>query len=81
VGQALSLRRPLRPPFFVAAANLGCEPHTEAIAAGPGRWRKMKGMATVQLPNGALRRVELRGYEAHGIGKKDLKIKRYPDER
>jgi hypothetical protein len=36
----------------------------------------MKGTAT---PNGALRRVEY-WYEAHGIGKRDLKIKRYVDE-
>ena len=47
-------------------------------AYGPGRWRKMKGIATVRLPNGAVRRVD---YEAHGIGKRDLKIKRYLDER
>ena len=65
-----------------------------AIAAGPGirvrsylrkvygrgRWRKMKGIATIRLPNGALRTVELHWYEAHGIGKRDLKIKRYLDE-
>jgi len=49
-------------------------------AYGRGRWRKMKGVATVRLPNGALRRVELHWYEAHGIGKKDLRIKRYLDE-
>ena len=46
---------------------------------GRGRWRKMKGSATVRLPNGNLRRVELHWYEAHGIGKKDLKIKNYLD--
>ena len=50
-------------------------------AYGHGRWRKMKGTATVRLPNGALRAVELHWYEAHGIGKRDLKIKRYLDER
>ena len=49
-------------------------------AYGLGRWRKMKGVATVRLPNGALRRVELHWYEAHGIGKRDLRIKRYLDE-
>jgi len=49
-------------------------------AYGHGRWRKMKGTATIRLPNGALRRVELHWYEAHGIGKRDLKIKRYLDE-
>ena len=44
---------------------------------GRGRWRKCKGVATVRLPNGALRRVELHWYEAHGIGRRDLKIKTY----
>lgn len=48
---------------------------------GPGRWRKVKGIATVRLPNGVVRRVELHRYEAHGIGKRDLKIKRYLDRR
>ena len=66
----------------------------ETIAAGPGvkvrsflrktygrgRWRKLKGIATVRLPNGNLRRVELHWYEAHGIGKHDLKIKDYLDK-
>jgi len=40
----------------------------------------MKGSATILLPNGALRRVELHWYEAHGIGKKDMNIKRYLDQ-
>lgn len=48
-------------------------------AYGGGRWRKLKGVATVRLPNGALHRVELHWYEAHGIGKKDVRIKRYLD--
>lgn len=47
---------------------------------GRGRWRKLKGLATVRLPNGVHREVELHWYEAHGIGKRDLKIKRYLDE-
>ena len=45
----------------------------------PGRWRKLKGAAYVRLPNGRVRRVELHWYEAHGIGRKDTKIKRYLD--
>jgi hypothetical protein len=49
-------------------------------AYGQGRWRKVKGVATVRLPNGSLRKVELHWYEAHGIGKRDMKIKRYLDE-
>ena len=50
-------------------------------AHGRGRWRTLKGVATVRLPNGALRRVELHWYEAHGIGRRGLKIKRYLEER
>jgi hypothetical protein len=47
---------------------------------GPGSWRKRKGIATVRFANGNLRRVELHGYEAHGVGKRDLKIKDYLDK-
>lgn len=48
-------------------------------AYGSGRWRKLKGVAAVRLENGHQREVELHWYEAHGIGKRDLKIKRYLD--
>lgn len=48
-------------------------------AYGYGRWRKVKGIATVRMPNGDERKVELHWYEAHGIGKRDMKIKRYLD--
>lgn len=50
-------------------------------AYGRGRWRKVKGTATVRMPNGARREVELHWYEAHGIGKRDMKIKRYFNEK
>ena len=43
---------------------------------GRGRWRKLKGLALVRLPDGSLSRVEVHWYEAHGIGKKEIKIKR-----
>ena len=46
---------------------------------GKGCWRKLKGVATVRLKSGRLREVELHWYEAHGIGKKKLKMKRYLD--
>ena len=46
---------------------------------GPGRWRKLKGVATVRLPGGRIRRVELHWYEAHGVGRRKLKIKGYLD--
>jgi hypothetical protein len=49
-------------------------------AYGPGRWRKLKGNATVRLPNGALRRVEIHWYEAHGIGRRDVRIKEYLED-
>ena len=47
---------------------------------GAGRWRKRKGVAMVRLANGTLRRVELHWYEAHGVGRRDFKIKAYKDE-
>jgi len=46
---------------------------------GQGRWRKLKGIATVQLENGRIRLAEIHWYEAHGIGKRQMKIKRYLD--
>ena len=46
---------------------------------GPGRWRKRKGIAHVRFRSGRTRRVELHWYEAHGIGKRKIKIKRYID--
>jgi hypothetical protein len=46
---------------------------------GRGRWRKLKGVATVRLPSGRIRKVELHWYEAHGIGRRKLKIKNYLD--
>jgi hypothetical protein len=42
---------------------------------GQGRWLKRKGIATVRLADGTLHRAEVHWYEAHGIGKKELKIK------
>ena len=46
---------------------------------GKGRWRKMKGVASIQLANGQVRLAELHWYEAHGIGKMEFKRKRYLD--
>jgi hypothetical protein len=43
---------------------------------GRGRWRKMKGVATIRLLNGKIREAEVHWYEAHGIGRKEFKIKR-----
>ena len=46
---------------------------------GPGRWRKLKGIAQVKLQNGKIRLAELHWYEAHGLGKKKIKIKDFLD--
>jgi hypothetical protein len=43
---------------------------------GRGRWRKMKGVGTIRLPNGRILEAEVHWYEAHGIGRKEFKIKR-----
>jgi hypothetical protein len=42
---------------------------------GRGRWRKMKGLATVRLDDGTIHTAELYWYEAHGIGRREFKIK------
>ena len=44
---------------------------------GSGRWRKLKGTATVRLANGRTCKVEVHWYEAYGVGKKKMKIKRF----
>jgi hypothetical protein len=43
---------------------------------GSGRWRKLKGQATVELPDGTVDLAEVHWYEAHGIGRRDMKVKR-----
>jgi len=44
---------------------------------GYGNWRKKKGVAMVKLPDGTVAKAEIHWYEAHGIGKVKLKIKRW----
>ncbi|MGZ8842537.1 MAG: hypothetical protein ACXW18_02675 [Pyrinomonadaceae bacterium] len=65
----------------------------ETIAAGPsvriravlrkrygrGRWRKLKGVANVRLRDGTIRSAEVHWFEAHGIGKRMMRIKQYLD--
>jgi len=43
---------------------------------GSGRWRKLKGVASIQFSDGTMYQAELHWYEAHGIGRKETKIKR-----
>ena len=49
-------------------------------AYGPGRWRKLKGSVSVRLPVGAVVSAEVHWYEAHGKGRRELKIKRLLDQ-
>lgn len=44
---------------------------------GRGRWRKKSGCAWVRLQDGTMRLAELHWYEATGIGRRNMKIKRY----
>jgi hypothetical protein len=46
---------------------------------GDGRWRKLKGVASIALLDGTIRLAEIHWFEAHGIGKKMMKIKRFMD--
>ena len=76
-------------PFEIIGDNTDIEP----IATGPsirilpflrkrygrGRWRKLKGKALVRLADGTIRRVEFLWFEAQGIGKRKLRIKRFLD--
>ena len=43
---------------------------------GAGRWRKLKGIASIRLADGSAWQGEVHWYEANGIGQKELKIKR-----
>lgn len=44
---------------------------------GIGRWRKRKGFGLVRLQTGEVVEAELHWYEAVGIGRRELKIKRF----
>lgn len=46
---------------------------------GTGRWRKLKGVASVRLASGRTRLAEIHWYEAHGIGRRGFKVKRFLD--
>lgn len=46
---------------------------------GAGRWRKLKGHARIELDSGDVRRAEIHGYKAHGIGRRKIKRVRFLD--
>ena len=45
-------------------------------AYGKGRWRKKKGIARIRFSDGGIHTAEIHWYEAHGVGRKEAKIKR-----
>lgn len=47
---------------------------------GAARWKKRKGFAKVQLVDGTIGRGEVHWYEAHGIGKKELKLRSFVED-
>lgn len=63
----------------IAAGNRIRDLHHLELQFGRGYWRKLKGFATVRLEDGTLAEAEVHWYEAHGIGKRWMKIKRYLD--
>jgi hypothetical protein len=46
---------------------------------GKGNWRKVKGWATVEFEDGTISEAELHWFEAHGVGKRLMKVKRVLD--
>jgi len=67
---------PIRQTEIIAAGRAIRELRRLRRAYGRGRWRKLKGVATVALPDGSRVRAEVHWYEAHGIGTREMKIKR-----
>ena len=47
---------------------------------GHGNWKKMKGIAEVRLSDGSVKLAEIHWFEAHGVGKKNIKVKYYIGE-
>lgn len=42
---------------------------------GKGKWKKLKGLAIIKIGDSQKWRVKLHWYEAHGIGKREIKLK------
>ena len=45
-------------------------------AYGKARWRKRKGIARIKVQDDSVHTAEVHWYEAHGIGRKEYKVKR-----
>lgn len=60
---------------MIAAGRAICELGRLQRRHGKGEWRKRKGIATVRLRDGTVHTAEVHWYEAHGIGRRELKLK------
>ena len=74
-GRDFEILGPIRSIQIIAVGTAIRELPRLRRAYGPGRWRKMKGRATIRTFEGDVRDVEVHWYEAHGIGKRGFKIK------
>ncbi len=60
----------------IIAVNLSVREHNKLKSQfGGHRWRKLKGVASVRFPNGEIHKAEIHWYEAHGIGRRKMKVK------
>ena len=57
-------------------SSIRCLPRLRR-AYGPGRWRKLKGRAKIEWEDGTIATAELHWYEAHGVGRREMKIIRW----
>jgi hypothetical protein len=73
---AFEIVGPLRKPETIAAGPSVRDRARLRRIYGRGRWRKRKGVATVRLPDGVVCEAEVHWYEATGIGRREVKIKR-----
>ena len=60
----------------IAVGSAIRELHRLEEVYGAGRWRKLKGTALVWFLDGSTALAEVHWYEAHGVGRKEMKVKR-----
>jgi len=72
----LEIVGPLRNPETIATGPSVRDRARLRRLYGRGRWRKRKGIATVRLPDGVVCEAEGHWYEATGIGRREVKVKR-----
>jgi len=61
----------------IIAVNLSIRERRQLQAQfGGHRWRKLKGIGRVRFPNGEIRWAEVHWYEAYGVGRRKMKVKR-----